>query len=88
MRKINLKFNSLKNKNRIFQKKSINHIQLLLLRYKLFHFFVSKEKIMLNKKILAELVHMEMGGTFSLTQWNLYFYSLMHWDSEKIDIIS
>nr|YP_011003656.1 ribosomal protein L20 [Gracilaria eucheumatoides]WPS66058.1 ribosomal protein L20 [Gracilaria eucheumatoides] len=81
MKKKNFKLNSRKNKNRVFRKKNINHIQLILLKYQLFYFFTSKEKISLNKKILAEIAYTEMGVIFALIQWNFYFYSLLHWDS-------
>nr|YP_010199809.1 ribosomal protein L20 [Gracilaria tikvahiae]UAD89817.1 ribosomal protein L20 [Gracilaria tikvahiae] len=75
MRKEFLRTKSRINKKRIFQKKNINHIKLLIIKYNLFRFFVSTESIVLNKKIFGELILTEVGGIFSLTQWNFRFYS-------------
>nr|YP_009511864.1 ribosomal protein L20 [Hydropuntia rangiferina]AXI97741.1 ribosomal protein L20 [Hydropuntia rangiferina]UAD89767.1 ribosomal protein L20 [Hydropuntia rangiferina] len=69
------KFIGRKNKKRVFKKKSINHIQLMLIKYRLIKVFLSKEFILLNKKILASLICTEVGVFFSLIQWNFDFYS-------------
>nr|YP_010199684.1 ribosomal protein L20 [Gracilaria domingensis]UAD89592.1 ribosomal protein L20 [Gracilaria domingensis] len=69
------------NKKRIFRKKNINHIKLLTIKYNLFYFFISKESLLLNKKILSELLFTEIGSIFSLMQWNFSFYAIVQWDS-------
>nr|YP_009138192.1 ribosomal protein L20 [Gracilaria vermiculophylla]AHZ58219.1 ribosomal protein L20 [Gracilaria vermiculophylla]AHZ58244.1 ribosomal protein L20 [Gracilaria vermiculophylla] len=70
-----LKTKSRKNKKRAFRRKSINHIRILTSKYNLFSFFISTENILLNKKVLAELISTESGVTFSLIQWKSCFYS-------------
>nr|YP_010199759.1 ribosomal protein L20 [Gracilaria multipartita]UAD89717.1 ribosomal protein L20 [Gracilaria multipartita] len=77
MKKELLQTKSRINKKRIFRKKNINHIKLLIIKYNLFSFFISAENIILNKKILSELVFTESGGIFSLMQWNFRFYSII-----------
>nr|YP_009490406.1 ribosomal protein L20 [Gracilaria spinulosa]AWH62550.1 ribosomal protein L20 [Gracilaria spinulosa] len=74
MKKELLQTRSRRNKKRIFRKKNINHIKLLTTKYNLFSFFISTESIILNKKILSELVFTEGGSIFSLMQWNFRFY--------------
>nr|YP_009504392.1 ribosomal protein L20 [Gracilaria chouae]ATG87356.1 ribosomal protein L20 [Gracilaria chouae]AWX65734.1 ribosomal protein L20 [Gracilaria chouae] len=64
-------------KKRVVRKKNVNHIKLLVIKYNLFRFFISAESIVLNKKILGELIFTEIGGIFSLMQWNFRFYSMM-----------
>nr|YP_010199709.1 ribosomal protein L20 [Gracilaria flabelliformis]UAD89667.1 ribosomal protein L20 [Gracilaria flabelliformis] len=81
MKKELLQTKSRINKKRIFRKKNINHIKLSIIKYNLFCFFISAESIILNKKILSELIFTESGGIFSLMQWNFYFYSVVQWDS-------
>nr|YP_010199584.1 ribosomal protein L20 [Gracilaria cearensis]UAD89442.1 ribosomal protein L20 [Gracilaria cearensis] len=81
MKKELLQTRSRINKKRIFRKKNINHIKLLIIKYNLFSFFISTESIILNKKILSELIFTEIGGVFSLMQWNFRFYSIVRWGS-------
>nr|YP_009019512.1 ribosomal protein L20 [Gracilaria salicornia]AHG53099.1 ribosomal protein L20 [Gracilaria salicornia]AMR57149.1 ribosomal protein L20 [Gracilaria salicornia]UAD89792.1 ribosomal protein L20 [Gracilaria salicornia] len=61
-------------KKRILRRKSINHFKLLNIKYNLFVYFISAESIILNKKILSELIYTEIGGVFSLRQWSSCFY--------------
>nr|YP_010199734.1 ribosomal protein L20 [Gracilaria isabellana]UAD89692.1 ribosomal protein L20 [Gracilaria isabellana] len=75
MRKEFLRTKGRINKKRIFRKKNINHIKLLIIKYNLFRFFISVESIVLNKKIFGELSLTEVGVIFSLMQWNFRFYS-------------
>nr|YP_009130775.1 ribosomal protein L20 [Agarophyton chilense]AKA27630.1 ribosomal protein L20 [Agarophyton chilense]ASP44558.1 ribosomal protein L20 [Agarophyton chilense]UAD89517.1 ribosomal protein L20 [Agarophyton chilense] len=77
MKKEFLKTKSRKNKKRIFRKKNINHIHVLMPKYNLFNFFVYAENILLNKKILAELISTEVGSIFALIQWNFRFHSIV-----------
>nr|YP_009511889.1 ribosomal protein L20 [Gracilariopsis longissima]AXI97816.1 ribosomal protein L20 [Gracilariopsis longissima] len=61
---------SRKHKKREFYKQNKNHIKILSGNYSLFNFFVKKENIKLNKKILSELFITEVGSIFSLMHWN------------------
>nr|YP_010199609.1 ribosomal protein L20 [Gracilaria cervicornis]UAD89467.1 ribosomal protein L20 [Gracilaria cervicornis] len=81
MKKELVQTKSRRNKKRIFRKKNINHLKLLNTKYNLFSSFISTENIILNKKILSELVFTENGGIFSLMQWNFRFYYMIQWDS-------
>nr|UAD89617.1 ribosomal protein L20 [Gracilaria edulis] len=69
------KFIGRKNKKRVFRRKNINHIQLTFIKYRLLSVFLSKEFILLNKKVLSNLICTEAGVFFSLIQWNFDFYS-------------
>nr|YP_009490431.1 ribosomal protein L20 [Gracilaria tenuistipitata]AWH62575.1 ribosomal protein L20 [Gracilaria tenuistipitata] len=77
MKKEFLKTKSRKIKKRIFRKKNINHIHVLMPKYNLFNFFIHTENILLNKKILTELISTETGSIFGLIQWNFRFYSMI-----------
>nr|YP_010199509.1 ribosomal protein L20 [Gracilaria baiana]UAD89367.1 ribosomal protein L20 [Gracilaria baiana] len=81
MKKELLRTKSRVNKKRIFRKKNINHIKLLTIKYNLFYFFISAESLLLNKKILSELLFTEIGSIFSLMQWNFRFYAIVQWGS-------
>nr|YP_004062213.1 ribosomal protein L20 [Gracilariopsis andersonii]ADR03229.1 ribosomal protein L20 [Gracilariopsis andersonii]APC24915.1 ribosomal protein L20 [Gracilariopsis andersonii] len=73
MKKEIYKTQSRKQKKREFYKQNINQIKLLSGKYSLFNFFMKKENIRLNKKILAELFITEVGSTFSLMHWNFRY---------------
>nr|YP_004062186.1 ribosomal protein L20 [Gracilariophila oryzoides]ADR03202.1 ribosomal protein L20 [Gracilariophila oryzoides]APC24939.1 ribosomal protein L20 [Gracilariophila oryzoides] len=64
---------SRRTKKREFYKQNINHIKVLSGKYSLFNFFVKKQNIRLNKKILSELFITEVGSTFSLMHWNFCY---------------
>nr|YP_009511940.1 ribosomal protein L20 [Melanthalia intermedia]AXI97867.1 ribosomal protein L20 [Melanthalia intermedia] len=67
---------SRKIKKRYFQQKNLHFIKnLAYLKYNLFSFFIQKENIKLNRKVLAELITTEVGSMFSLSMWNIYLYT-------------
>nr|YP_010937580.1 ribosomal protein L20 [Grateloupia asiatica]WKW95610.1 ribosomal protein L20 [Grateloupia asiatica] len=68
---------SRKLKKRYWQKRATTQINLSgCLSYNLFIYFARKEKLQLNKKLIANIFVSEIGTSFSLKKWMLQFYGI------------
>nr|YP_010395121.1 ribosomal protein L20 [Grateloupia elliptica]UQJ72562.1 ribosomal protein L20 [Grateloupia elliptica]UYI31698.1 ribosomal protein L20 [Grateloupia elliptica] len=72
-----LQTKSRKLKKRSRQKRTIAQINLSgCLNYSLFIYFIRKEKIQLNRKLIANIFTSEVGTSFSFKKWMLQFYNV------------
>nr|AIY34300.1 ribosomal protein L20 [Grateloupia taiwanensis] len=72
-----LQTKSRKLKKRGWQKRVITQINSSsYLSYNLLMHFIRKEKLKLNKKLLANFFVSEAGTSFSLRKWMLWFYGI------------
>nr|YP_010164481.1 ribosomal protein L20 [Polyopes lancifolius]QRM91076.1 ribosomal protein L20 [Polyopes lancifolius] len=68
---------SRKIKKRSRQRQTTTQINLLgCLKYNLFRYFLRKEKLWLNKKLLSKIFANEIGTLFSFKQWMTIFYNI------------
>lgn len=70
--------NSRKLKKRTFRKILINRINSINLTYNLLVYFLVKEKIFINRKVITTFLITENGTTFSLYQWVSSFYNKIY----------
>nr|WCH57653.1 ribosomal protein L20 [Hypnea sp.] len=66
--------NNVKAKKRFLNKlllKKLNYTNII--KYNFFHYFMLKEKLILNKKILLFFISTENGSMFSLKKWFNFF---------------
>nr|YP_008963793.1 ribosomal protein L20 [Grateloupia angusta]AGO19306.1 ribosomal protein L20 [Grateloupia angusta] len=72
-----LQTKSRKLKKRSWRKQIITQINLSsCLNYSLFTYFIRREKIQLNKKLIANIFVNEVGTSFSFKKWMLQFYGV------------
>nr|WOL37383.1 ribosomal protein L20 [Polyopes affinis] len=69
------KSRKIKKRNR--QRQTAAQINLLgCLKYNLFRYFLRKEKLWLNRKLLSKIFTNEAGTLFSFKQWMITFYNI------------